>query len=293
MGGIVFVASATAIHALDATTGAERWTTPVEHAVPLLRADAGRVLGAGSSGAIAVDASSGRVLWTQAAQDAGEPSGIASDRDALYVTFRAERAISLSITDGAVRWRASLPGVLGPPAVSHERVFIGSTDRRLYALDSRSGKVRWSWRTGGDVPGAAADARFVYYVSLDNVVRAVNPGNGNQRWKRDGGTRPLLPPLALDGSILVTGLSPTLSAFAPATGAPLGTYTAPGEILGGPLITPTLQARGVGLIVVLKDGRVIGLRPTGLLFDEMPSQPFSALPGHSLQRERLPGAVRP
>ncbi len=118
--------------------------------------------------------------------------------------------------------RARSTGRPSPPLLVGDALYVGSTEQAFYSLDAGNGKPRWTWRTGGDVTGAAADAKAVYYTSLDAVVRAVNPGNGHQRWKRDAGTRAPAPPIALDGSVLVTGLSPVLSAFAPLTGAPLG-----------------------------------------------------------------------
>jgi len=128
----------------------------------------------------------------------------------------------------------------------------------------------------------------VYYTSLDAVVRAVNAGNGNQRWKRDGGTRATAPPIALDGTVLVTGLTPALSAFEPLTGTPLGTFALPGEVYHTPLVSAALVPRTVAVAVVLKDGRAMGLRALTLLFNEAAPQPWSALPGAALTRERLP-----
>ena len=93
-----------------------------------------------------------------------------------------------------------------------------ASTRSTPATASRAGRGG----PGGDVTGADADAKAVYYTSLDAVVRAVNPGNGHQRWKRDVGTRAPVGPIALDGTVLVTGLSPCSSAFEPLKGTPLG-----------------------------------------------------------------------
>ncbi len=120
------------------------------------------------------------------------------------------------------------------------------------------------------------------------MVRAVNPGNGHQRWKRDGGTRAPVPPIALDGSVLVTGLTPALSAFEPLTGTPLGTFDLPGEVYGTPLVSDVLTPRTVAVAVVWKDGRAVGLRAVTLLFNEAAPQPLIALPGTALARERAP-----
>jgi outer membrane protein assembly factor BamB len=172
-------------------------------------------------------------------------------------------------------------------------VFVGSTENRFVAYDVRTGKERWTWRTGGDMLGASADLKQVYYTALDAVLRAVNPGNGNQRWKHDTGTRPTAPPIALDGAVLVTGLSPALSAFASLTGVPLGTYELPGDVAGTPLVQPSLVPRAIAVAIVLKDGRAFGLRALTLLFNESPRVPLTTLPGKPLQRERQPEVHEP
>ena len=247
-----------------------------------------RVVGVGAGVAHAFDAASGRELWGRTLQAAGDPTGLAVSASALYATYGAGRIVALALADGQEQWARALEGRPSPPFLQGNALFVGDTSRQCQSLDVRTGKVRWTWRAGGDVTGAAADAKAVYYTSLDAVVRAVNPGNGHQRWKRDAGTRAPVPPLALDGSVIITGLSPALSAFAPQTGAPLGTFELPGEVFGTPLVRDVLVPRQVAMVVVLKDGRAVGLRALTLQFNEAAPQPFTALPGTPLTRDRLP-----
>ena len=96
-----------------------------------------------------------------------------------------------------------------PRCCSSDSLFVGTTDKQLLfarrrqrqgAMDVAHRRRRHRRRGAG--------AKAVYYTSLDAVVRAVNPGNGHQRWKRDVGTRAPVGPIALDGTVLVTGLSP-------------------------------------------------------------------------------------
>ncbi len=285
---VLYVAAADTLHALDAATGVEHWSVPTGGPLGVLRVLGPLVIGSRQGHAQAFEAATGRTQWTQMLPPSGEPTGLAATSDGLVVAFADGAVVSLSLTDGHVQWRQMLPGRLSAPAVADDYVYLGSTDNNFYSLDARTGKTRWTWRTGGDVVGATGDLKAVYYASLDTVVRAVNRGNGHQRWKRDIRTRPLVPPLALDGSVLVTGLTPTLSTLAPLTGAPLGMYAAPGEMFGPPLVSAALKPRRVGLVIVLKDGRALGLRPEALLFNEGARQPLQALPGKTVPRERLP-----
>jgi outer membrane protein assembly factor BamB len=299
-GGSVYIASSDTLHALDAATGATRWTTETGDRLSLLHASAAAVLGLGPGTVQAFDPRTGQRLWTQRFPPSGDPVGIAASATVIAVSFREGRVAALAPADGSILWQQVLDGVPSPPAVRQDRVYVGATDNLFHSLDARTGKTKWTWRTGGDVLGSGSqqdradrtrsrdDLTMVYYASADSVLRAINAGNGHQRWKRDNGTRPVQPPVVLDGSVLVAGLAPSLSSFAPLTGQPQGTYTAPGELLGAPLVAPVLVPRKVGLAVVLRDGRVIALRPTALLFNEGPRQLLQALPGTSLPRERLP-----
>jgi len=288
--GTLYVATGDDLHALDAATGATRWTNHAERSLRILVRSESRIIGLGSGLAQAFDAASGRMEWTQLFPDAGDPVGAVIAGGALFVVFDTGRVTRLALADGHAEWTQTITGRPSPPLVVKDSIYVGSTDKRFYALDARNGKPRWTWRTGGHVTGAAAaaDAKAVFYTSLDAVVRAVNPGNGHQRWKRDAGTRAPVGPIALDGSVLVTGLSPTLSAFDPLSGTPLGSLPLPGEVYGTPLVTDVLTPRRVAMVVILRDGRVYGLRALTLQFNEAAPQPLAALPGQALARERLP-----
>jgi outer membrane protein assembly factor BamB len=288
-GGTVYVASGTLVLALDAATGKVRWTGTAEQPLRALGLAGTRLVGAAPSLVQAFDISSGQSLWSRSLPEALVPIGIASNADSVFLTVgNKDAVVALALADGRERWTRALSGVPSPAFALNDRVYVGATDNRFYALDADSGKEDWSWRTGGDVSGAAADLKMLYYTSLDAVVRAINPGNGHQRWKRDAGTRGIVAPIVRDGSVVVTGLSPVLSSFAPLTGAPLGTFDLPGEVHGSPLVSAALVPRKVAVVVVLKDGRAYGLRSLTLLFNESAPEPFSTLPGTPLTRERLP-----
>jgi outer membrane protein assembly factor BamB len=286
--GAIYVGAGDQLRALDGATGAERWTGHAAGTLVALARGGSHIFAAGAGFVQAFDTKTGQPAWTKTLPPSGNVAGLALSADGAVATYTDGKVVALGRSDGRELWTRPIDGRPGAPLVLEDSVYVGSTNNRFYALDLRSGKERWNWRTGGDVVGAAADAKAVYYASLDAVVRAVNPGNGHQRWKRDGGTRAVAPPIALDGSLVVPGLMPALSGFAPLTGAPQGTFDLPGEVHGAPLVAGTLAPRAVVIAVVLKDGRAFGLRSVTLMFNESAPQPLQALPGQPLARERLP-----
>jgi hypothetical protein len=150
---------------------------------------------------------------------------------------------------------------------------------------------------GGDVTGVVVDEDVAYVVSLDNIVRALNRGNGNQRWKTELPTRPILPPRVFFGTVVVTGLAPAVSTFAAKDGMAVATWAPPppadAELQGPPLIDGFLDPFGVAMVVILRDGRVIGVRPAAMMFPEPAAAPVRFVPGRVLPAERLPGAPEP
>ena len=163
---------------------------------------------------------------------------------------------------------------------------MGSTDNFFYALDADDGDLVWKWRNGGDVIGASTDGDIVYFASLDNMIRAVNRGNGNQRWHMSTNTRPVFPPRALSGIVVLPGLMPAVTAFVGKTGAVMGTLAA-GNLVGAPLIDPAMKPFRVALVTITREGVVEALRPAGLMYREAALTPISVLPGRTIGRERF------
>jgi len=69
-------------------------------------------------------------------------------------------------------------------AISDGRVFIGSSDKNIYALDLRSGKKLWSYPTGDSVEAAPCVLDgWVFAGSGDNCLHALDAGTGELKWK--------------------------------------------------------------------------------------------------------------
>lgn len=290
--GRLYVATGDALLAIDPATGDMRWqvSLPTVAAGPALASGDLVLVPVASGAVVAIDPADGTPRWDQPAGAAGR-TFLARAGDQVYASA-SSRLMALAIADGRRAWTLTLPGTLGPPAPGPGRVFVGSTDNYLSAL-SPAGRLLWRWRTGGDVVGAVVDDARVYTVARDNIVRALDRRTGNQRWMRQIGTRPMQPPLLAGEEVLITGVAPALSTFSTRTGAPIGTFTLPGETAQGYLQGPPLVDAGaapfqVAIVVITQDGRVIGLRPAGLAFREAAPQPFTALPGRMLSADAVP-----
>jgi outer membrane protein assembly factor BamB len=310
-GDVLYVVASDEIHALDTATGMEKWRVSFDAKVAAPLIAAGRQE-SGAGGAIvdvliatfgkglviAYATDDGRMLWTR---ELGAASRFTPAVDGMRAVFAIDdsRAVALRLTDGRVEWEQKLDGMLNQPSYARDRIFIGSNTNFLFALDNVTGRIAWRWKTGGDVIGTAADTKGgAYYASLDNVVRAVNRSNGNQRWIKEIPTRPLLPPLVLgDGMkyeeiVVLTGVTSEIDAFAAKNGAAAGMYMPPSDLEGAPLIAPDLRPYEVAMVVITRDGRAIGLKPSSMLLPEPTNSPFAELPGRRLERERMTPRAR-
>ena len=291
-GGMVIVGTDTGLVAFDADTGDDRWTLPLDRQVivPLVWDTGWLIAVVEPDEVLGIRAADGSIIWRASlgAPPAHPPAP--GGNAALSFSLSDGRVVALSLTDGTRLWERMLPGTLSEPTAASDRVFIGSTDNSFTALDAATGEIKWRWtRGGGDVIGSAVDGEVVYFASLDNIIRAVNQSNGNQRWKKETGTRPVLPPRAFGGIVIVPGLMPAMAVLVGKTGATMGSFVAQGNLLGPPLIAPQPKPFRVSIVTITREGVVEAARSNGLIFREpvaVPPLP-PTLPGSPLARERL------
>jgi outer membrane protein assembly factor BamB len=164
-GGLVFVGAEDGeLHAVDARTGQERWsfraggpvrTRPVlgEGAL-LFQADDGFLY--------KLDAASGRETWR-----------------VRLVEKPVER---LPFDNPKSRFDRFGSDV----AVAGGRLYVGTHDGHVLALDPATGARVWDFATGDSVLAApAVDSGRVYAASFDKHVYALDAGSGRLLWKRD------------------------------------------------------------------------------------------------------------
>jgi outer membrane protein assembly factor BamB len=206
VGDAVYVVSDSGfLHRLDKKTGAERWRARVDAAPPprlpgsdpksrwdrygsSVAVDDGRLYVASRDQRLhALDAASGRELWTVAAGDIMTATPVVW-RDLLLFADFAGRVQAVDTKDGRPRWSydARLP-VAGDLVVDAAgRVFVGSRSYDLIALEAATGKELWKhyyWFSWIESPPVVRGTT-VYTGSSDGVgVYAIDVATGARRWK--------------------------------------------------------------------------------------------------------------
>jgi outer membrane protein assembly factor BamB len=271
-GGSVFVVSSGAIYEMDPATGKTRRKMPLpgRPTGPMSLARSLLLVPIEPDQLIAIRISDGQVAWTtDMGAPARVPAAIDTGRSVAYLALSDGRLAAHALDMGQRLWIETIGGVLGAPLLARDHVLVASSDHTLYARHAATGREAWHWATGGDILGMVATGETVYLVSLDNTVLALNRGSGNQRWLTPLTTRPVAPPRLVGRQVLVAGVGPVLAGFDATTGVAGATFVLEGDLETAALDRPLLvapdarDASDAGVILIMRDGRVLGLRAGG------------------------------
>ncbi|MEU8109407.1 PQQ-binding-like beta-propeller repeat protein [Nonomuraea muscovyensis] len=208
------------VYALDAASGAVRWSHQTGGDVSSTSVSGGAVYAHNSTGRIvSLDAASGRLRWSR--RVAGS-NGVVLAEGTVYACGDNSEIVALDAATGRPRWRARLGGDVrfATPSVAGGTVHVGSADGTLYALDAASGRRRWRFREDGGtgffppVPSGAT----VYVPSRTGHLHALDRATGKPRWSFRAGARITAGPVVSGGAVYVGGGDGTLHKLAAATG---------------------------------------------------------------------------
>ena len=84
-------------------------------------------------------------------------SAVAVAGQRLFVGTQEGRVLALDARSGTIVWQfKTADAIIATPVVAHGRVYCGSFDGHVYALDASSGALAWKHDTGGAVTSAVA-----------------------------------------------------------------------------------------------------------------------------------------
>jgi outer membrane protein assembly factor BamB len=153
----------------------------------------------------AFDANHGNVVWYRHVAHAAIKGALAYAGGHLFVGAYDGHVYCLS-KSGKILWRGSAqPRLFGgsdfysTPAVAYGRVYIGSTDGKVYAFGTTDGHRLWSHSTGGYVYASPAVwRRRILVGSYSGKFSAFDAGTGEPDWTFHAGG-------PISGSTVVVG----------------------------------------------------------------------------------------
>ncbi|MBA0053285.1 serine/threonine protein kinase [Streptomyces sp. AJS327] len=203
------------LYALEARTGAERWSYPVGDAsatggVPVRLTVAGdsTVYVCAGSRVFALDVATGTERWRFDApaaflSPAAFAPGPAVAGGGIYLADYLGTVYALDAVNGHDRWRIATEArhSVHPVVVADGLVHLGSGGA-LYTLDAVSGTPRWRFAAGADVVGGPVVASGrVHFGSADHCLYTVDAVGGQLRWKLATGGEITGSPVAAGGVV--------------------------------------------------------------------------------------------
>lgn len=169
-----------------------------------------------------------KVLWEQSVGDGIEdyfsrikPS-VAYNK--VYSVSRSGDVFAFDVKTGKTLWKTDLsdinnersfwdsriPALLsGGPAVGLNKVFIGSENGKIFALDAENGNLSWQASIKGEViTSPAIDSSVVVVNSASGVMKALDAKDGKEVWKIEQDVpaltlRGISAPVLASGGVLV------------------------------------------------------------------------------------------
>jgi len=244
-GGTIFVHGKDGyLYALDASTGAMRWSTKVWapsgfRAVSPV-ASATTVFIAADQTVAALRVGTGDLEWRVTPTNVRSITHLAVDQDSVYAWTAAGMLVALKSQDGTEVWRSTVfSSTDGASSVLRSTIFstagiVVLTGARVRALDRLSGATRWEYvPNGGEwlLPPAVLESTL-YLSGSRYTVTALSLTNGAVRFR----TTLMPPPM-----IATPGATPQLSPVLTPPPTPPPMKTPPGATPPpSPVLTPPL-----------------------------------------------------
>jgi uncharacterized repeat protein (TIGR01451 family) len=155
----------------------------------------------------AIDARSGRVLWSYAVADGFVDSSPAVADGVVYIGSWDGAVYAVKASNGALLWSYPTGSfITSSPAIAKGVVYIGSWDKTVYALDAKTGARMWSFTTGDSVESSPAVANGVVYVGSDDFnLYALNASDGHSLWSYPTKAYVQSSPAVVDGVVYAAG----------------------------------------------------------------------------------------
>jgi outer membrane protein assembly factor BamB len=192
-----------------AGSGKVRWTRPMAPTESSPVVDRGYVYTADWNGRVwSLVGSTGKVRWV--AKVGGKVKGaVAISGNRLYVGDYGGHLTALDLRTGKQLWRAASQERLGgrgqfysTPTAAYGRVYVGSTDGKVYSFGATSGQIRWSHGTGGYVYSSPAVwQQHVYIGSYDGTFYCFDAATGDVEWRFKANGQISGSPTVMDGIV--------------------------------------------------------------------------------------------
>jgi len=244
-GATAYVASANAVYAVNLENGNELWRFPEKvdakktfYAAPVLTPDGQLIVGGYDRVLYSLNPQNGQINWQYAeARDRWIGSVLVAN-DLIYAPNADYNLYAFNLK-GEFQWKfAARQALWAAPVTDGQRIYFGSLDRKVHALNAHSGQLAWDKALTGALLGSPVlgDSGQLYVATFGGDVFALDRTNGNQLWKFAADNFVWSAPVLSDGVIYFGDSKGNFYALDAATGAKDWSLQPNSPILGTPLV---------------------------------------------------------
>jgi outer membrane protein assembly factor BamB len=226
--------------------------------VVVVRSADGRIFG--------LDAKDGKRKWyyqrSAPTLTVRSPVGISISDGVVYAGFAGGKLAAITLSNGAVRWEATvaLPrgatelervtDVIGLPVVEGREVCAVAYQGRIGCFDVANGQSLWG-RELSSTSGLALDVRYAFVSDDKGAVHALDRASGTSLWRQDRlSLRNLSAPLALGREIVVADIQGYVHFLSRESGAFVGRVATDSS----PISTNPVDLPNGGFLVQTRNG---------------------------------------
>jgi outer membrane protein assembly factor BamB len=217
--------------------------------------------------AIALDARTGRELWTRRIGRLNASSPAYYKHRLYIVNLVPGHVVKLDAKTGKILWKRPLPGrAESSPLIKGRTLYFGCEDGQLFAMSTGKGDVRWSTYLGGSIKSAPAYYGGVLFVGdYGGLMNAVDAKTGEVKWQSGalgpgfGGTGEFYStPAVAFGRVYAGNNDSRVYSFDIHDGELAWSYSTGGYVYSGPAVARTRHT-GPTVYVGSFDGNVYAL----------------------------------
>jgi outer membrane protein assembly factor BamB len=222
---------------------------------------------------IAFDAETGKIRW-QRTIGPSESSPLFAD-NLVVVGDWSHNVYAFTASTGNLRWHFHAGGLIkGAITLSGNRVYFGSYDTHVYALDLHTGKQVWRassqpriGRTGTFYANPAVAYERVYIGATDGKMYSYGARSGKLRWSNGTGDFIYSSAAVWRRNVMVGSYDGTFYSFDAATGDVRWRFHAGGKISGSPSVVDGIvyfsTLRGRTFALNARTGKLVWSYPAG------------------------------
>jgi len=203
-GIVVFGSGDHDVYALDAKTGAVRWTGTTDYvftADPVI-ADGKVVIGDQGGNIDAFDLMNGRMVWSNGAGTIDVAAAVAGKT--AYVVSEDHNVYAFNAPDGKQVWQYGMDDYASfTPVVDDGLVIVANRAGQLLGIDAGTGKLAWQTDLAGtpfSQPEVFAAEKAVVLKIGDHAIGAFDVATGKALW-RYGTAQVVTPPIVNGGDV--------------------------------------------------------------------------------------------